>query len=61
MDRDQALTAAARAWADGCAREAALTPRQAAAEAYQPGGPSLDELEDRIRDWRAARAQPLAA
>ena len=52
--RVQAIHGAARAWADGCVREAALTPRQAAVEAHQPGGPAVDELEQRIRAWRQA-------
>lgn len=61
MTRDQALTAAARVWADTCARQAALTPRQAAIEAHQPGGPSVDELEQRIRTRRLAQIQRAAA
>lgn len=61
MTRDECLNAAARVWADTCAREALLTPRQAAIEAHQPGGPSVDELEQQIRTWRAAQREPVAA
>ena len=61
MTRDEAIGAAARVWADTCARQAALTPRQAAMEAHQPGGPSVDELEDRIRRRRLAHAQRATA
>jgi len=61
MTRDECITAAARVWADTCARQAALTPRQAAIEAYQPGGPSVDELEQRIRTWRAEQLDAAAA
>jgi len=50
--RQQAISAAGRVWAAGCARQAALTPREAAEEAYVPGGPSVDELERRIRRRR---------
>lgn len=61
MTRDECITAAARALADGCARQALLSPRQAAREAWQPGGPSVDELEARIRARRARHAQKVAA
>lgn len=61
MNRDDCITAAARALADGCARQALLSPRQAAQEAYQPGGPSVDELEIRIRARRSRHAQQVAA
>jgi hypothetical protein len=55
--RDELLTAAARIWVDGCARMALLTPREAAREAYEPGGPSADELERRIRARRERQAE----
>ncbi|WP_157936905.1 hypothetical protein [Geodermatophilus chilensis] len=58
--RSEALAAAGRAWAAACARQAALSPREAAKEAYVPGGPSVDELEERIRR-RRERATPLAS
>jgi hypothetical protein len=41
MSRDECLAAAARAIADGCARQALLSPHRAAGEAYQQGGPSV--------------------
>lgn len=50
--REEAIEAAGRVWAAACARQAALTPREAAQEAYVPGGPSVDELEARIRARR---------
>lgn len=55
---EDAVTAAAQILTDVRARMATLTPRQAAVEAYVPGGPSIDELETRIR---ALRAQPRRA
>ena len=59
--RDERLAAAGRIWAAGCARQAALSPREAAEEAYVPGGPSVDELERRIAARREAAATPLAS
>lgn len=50
--RDDHIAAAGRQWAAVCARQAALSPRQAAEEAHRPGGPSIDELEARIRAQR---------
>jgi len=61
VTRDQAVIAAAHAWAGGCAREALLTPHQAATEAFQPGGLSVEDLEQRIRHWRAMQSQDAAA
>lgn len=40
---------------DACAERDAMTPREAAEAAYCPGGPSLDELEHRIRADRERR------
>lgn len=40
---------------DACARRDAMTPREAAEAAYSPGGPSIDELEQLIREDRASR------
>lgn len=56
--RDEALTAAARIYADGLALRDSMTPADAAAAAWRPGGPSVEELEERIR---AQRAQAGAA
>lgn len=50
---EQAIDAAAQVLADVRARMAALTPRQAAEEAYVPGGPSVDDLEAKIQELRA--------
>jgi hypothetical protein len=61
MTRDDVIATAARVWADTCARQAALTPRQAALEAHQPGGPSVDDLEQRIRRRRLDQTQRVAA
>lgn len=58
--RDEAIAGAARTWAAACARQAALSPRQAAEEAYVPGGPSVAELEARIRARREQQT-PLAS
>lgn len=59
--RDEAIAAAGRALADAIARRDALPPRAAAEEAHVPGGPSIDELEQRIRARRAAQRAPVAA
>lgn len=50
---DEAFEEAGRIWAAGCARQAALSPREAAEEAYVPGGPSVDDIETAIRVERA--------
>jgi hypothetical protein len=52
MTREEVIARAGRIWAQACARQAALTPREAAEEAYRPGGPSVDELERRIQAER---------
>ena len=59
--REDAIAAAGRVWASVCARQDSLSPRQAAEEAYRPGGPSVDELERRIAARRQAAATPLAS
>lgn len=48
----EALDAAARILARARARRDSIPPAQAAREAYVPGGPSLAELERRIRARR---------
>ncbi|WP_433465741.1 hypothetical protein [Spirillospora sp. CA-128828] len=50
---EQAIDATAQILADVRHRIATLTPRQAAEEAYVPGGPSIEELETKIRRLRA--------
>ncbi|NEC25166.1 hypothetical protein G3I20_00910 [Streptomyces sp. SID8111] len=56
-DRAAAITAAARAWRHGLDAMDRMTPAAAARACYQPGGPSLAELETRIRADRAARTR----
>ncbi|MFF4738804.1 hypothetical protein ACFY2W_23405 [Streptomyces sp. NPDC001262] len=59
----KALTAAASALVYDAAVCARMTPREQAEAAYRPWvGPSVDELEQRIRARRSRRSQrPLAA
>lgn len=47
--REEAIADAGRVLAAGWRRQDSLDPRAAALEAHSPGGPSVDELEDRIR------------
>lgn len=55
--RAQAIETAAQAFAEGRALRDSLTVEEAARRAYTPTGPSLAELEERIRAQRAeARA-----
>ncbi|MCW2831110.1 MAG: hypothetical protein JWP31_1802 [Aeromicrobium sp.] len=56
--RDEALDAAARDVAASNAAIAHMTPREQAEAAYTPTGPSVDELEARIR---RRRGLPLIA
>ncbi len=49
-----AVSEAGRILARARVRRDSLPVEQAAAEAYVPGGPSVDELADRIRALRAA-------
>ncbi|GAB1329867.1 hypothetical protein [Streptomyces sennicomposti] len=59
--RAAAITAAARIWRHGLDAMDRMTVPDAARACYQPGGPSLAELEQRITADRAARhrgAQP---
>jgi len=52
VTQDQAVQEAGAALARARAAQAELTPRQAAEAAFLPGGPSVDELEARIRARR---------
>lgn len=54
--RAAALDAAARVWRHGLDAMDRMPPAQAARACYQPGGPSLADLEQRIRADRAERA-----
>lgn len=47
--RDECLDAAADVLVASDAAMAQMTPREQAEAAYTPTGPSVDELEDRIR------------
>lgn len=55
--RAAAFTAAARVWRHGLDAMDRMSPAAAARACYQPGGPSLAELERRIRADRAARTR----
>lgn len=50
--RQECIEAAGAALAASVERQNALTPRQAAERAHRPGGPSVAELEARIRAQR---------
>lgn len=53
----KAIVAAGQVLAAGRAAAEQMTPRELAEAAYTPTGPSVDELEDRIR---RRRGLPLA-
>lgn len=59
----ECIAAAAQVYASAIAHQATLTAVQAAREAWRPGGPSVEELADRIRQYRAeaATARGVAA
>lgn len=57
----EAIADAAQVLADADMHMATLTARQAALEAYVPGGPSVDELEATVRRLRAETRAQLAA
>jgi len=59
MTRDEAIASAGQHLAASLQRLAALTPRQVAEQAHRPGGPSVEELERRIRARRTGH--PVAA
>lgn len=52
MTRDEAIRGAARAISAGVALRDSLPPRQAAELAWTPSGPSVEEIERRIRARR---------
>lgn len=59
--RDQACARAGQLLAEAVARRDALTPEAAARAAYSPdAGPSIPELEARIRARRASTDDTLA-
>lgn len=57
LTREACIAAAGRALAAAHERREALDPRTAAEQAYQPGGPSVDVLEARIRAERVHATQ----
>jgi hypothetical protein len=57
----QAIASAAQVLADARAHRDSLTPEAAAAEAYVPGGPSVDEIAALIRRHRAEARRRIAA
>jgi hypothetical protein len=57
ITREECIAGAGRALAAGRARRDALSPLEAAREAYLPGGPSVEELAARIRAQRNQVAQ----
>ncbi|GLY81885.1 hypothetical protein [Actinoallomurus iriomotensis] len=57
----QAVANAAQVLADARAHRDSLTPEAAAAEAYVPGGPSVDEIAALIRRHRAEARRRIAA
>jgi hypothetical protein len=52
VTKEECLAAAGAALAEAVAEFEARTPREAAEAAYRPGGPSVEELEARIRAQR---------
>lgn len=56
MTYDEAVANAGRALAAARARRDALPSREAAAEAFEPGGPTVDELEHSIAAARVGIA-----
>ena len=61
MTRDECIQAAAREFARIRYLLATRTPRESAEAAWVPGGPSLDELEAKIRVVRGEVQQGRAA
>lgn len=56
--RADAIAAAAAAQASAIDRLAHRNPHEAAIAAYVPGGPTVEQLEARIRAWQNERRQP---
>jgi hypothetical protein len=52
MTREEAIRRAGKVWAAACARQDAQSPREAAEEAFRPGGLTVDQIEDKIRARR---------
>lgn len=58
--REECMRNAGRTLAATRALSAAMEPRRAAEEAHYAGGPSVDEIEARIRARRAQSAEVAA-
>lgn len=58
--KEEAFDAAARVMSNAWAELARKTPEQAAEDAYRPGGPSKEEIANRIRTWRAEARRTAA-
>lgn len=58
--REEAIRAAAHVLAYACWEMDQKTPEQVARDAYTPGGPSLEELEAKVRQQRADAARAAA-
>ncbi|MFF2014036.1 hypothetical protein ACFVWY_33925 [Streptomyces sp. NPDC058195] len=58
LTRRQAIRDTARIWRTGLDAMDQMTVTAAAHACYSPGGPSLAELEQRIKADRAARIAP---
>lgn len=59
--REEAINRAGRTLAEGIRRMQEGSPREAAERAYTPGGPSIDELEARIIQFRSTLTEGQAA
>lgn len=59
--QDQAVQAAGTVLARARVAQADRTPRQAAEAAYVTGGPSVEEIEDRIRARRGMAPRSSSA
>lgn len=57
MTTSKQIAAAGQALAAARARRDSLTPEQAAAEAHVPGGPTVEELTERIRAQRESESE----
>lgn len=58
---DEAINQAGKTVAESLRRVQEDTPREAAERAYTPGGPSVDELEARIIQFRNTMTEGQAA
>lgn len=61
VPREEALTRAAEAVAEGCRLRDSLPVEEAARRAHRAGGPPLEELERRIRAQREHWGRVIAS